>query len=293
MDNTAADTRIGYIRGEFVPLTKASIPVMDRGFLFGDGVYEVTAVIEGRLVDDAAHLARLERSLKEIGIVNPHTASRWTQLEEEIVRRNKLTNGLIYLQVTRGVAERAFKYKDGLVPTVVMFPQFSPVQYNPLTKTGARIITLPDLRWARCDIKSTSLLAQVLAKHAASQAGVAEAWMMRDDVITEGASSTAYIVTQQGDLVTRALSHETLPGITRQTLLLIAQDLKLRIVERPFTRQEVLDAREVFYTSASTIAIPVVEMDGMPVGGTKPGPVFETLYAAYMQEAMQLTPVAS
>ncbi|MFE8873806.1 D-amino-acid transaminase [Acetobacter persici] len=293
MDNTAADTRIGYIRGEFVALAKASIPVMDRGFLFGDGVYEVTAVIEGRLVDDAAHLARLERSLKEIGIVNPYTASQWTQLEEEIVRRNTLTNGLIYLQVTRGVAERAFKYKDRLVPTVVMFPQFSPVQYNPLTKTGARIITLPDLRWARCDIKSTSLLAQVLAKHAASQAGVAEAWMMRDDVITEGASSTAYIVTQQGDLVTRALSHETLPGITRQTLLRIAQDLNLRIVERPFTRQEVLEAREVFYTSASTIAIPVVEMDGVPVGSTKPGPVFEALYAAYMQNVMQLAPVAS
>lgn len=290
---TAADTRIGYIRGNFTPLAHATIPVMDRGFLFGDGVYEVTAVIEGRLVDDGPHLTRLDRSLKEIGIPNPYPPEHWTQLEEEIVRRNGLQNGLIYLQVTRGVAERAFKYVAGLEPTVVLFPQFSPVQYHPLTKTGARIITLPDLRWARCDIKSTSLLAQVMAKHAAAQAGVAEAWMMRGDTITEGASSTAYIVTQTGEIITRALSHETLPGITRQTILHIARQRALTVVERPFTRQEVLDAAEVFYTSASTIAIPVVEMDGIPVGGGKPGPVFDALYTAYMQAVMQLPTVAA
>lgn len=285
---TTEETRVGYIRGAFTPLADATIPVMDRGFLFGDGVYEVTAVIEGRLVDDGPHLTRLARSLNEIGITNPYPAEKWTQLEEEIVRRNKLQNGLIYIQVTRGVAERAFKYADKLEPTVVIFPQFSPVQYSPLTKTGASIITLPDLRWARCDIKSTSLLAQVLAKHAASQAGVAEAWMTRGETITEGASSTAYIVTQAGDLVTRALSHETLPGITRQTILQIAHQRALNVIERPFTRKEVLEAAEVFYTSASTIAIPVVEMDGSPVGSGKPGPVFDALYDAYMQAVMTL-----
>ncbi|AQS89475.1 branched-chain amino acid aminotransferase [Neoasaia chiangmaiensis NBRC 101099] len=274
-----------------MPLADATIPVMDRGFLFGDGVYEVTAVIEGRLVDDAAHLARLDRSLREIGISNPFPADDWRRIEEGIVRRNALRNGLIYIQVSRGVAERAFKYPDDLQPTVVMFPQFSPVQDNPLTRTGARIMTLPDLRWARCDIKSTSLLAQVLAKRAAAEAGMAEAWMTRGDTITEGASSTAYIVTQDGAIITRSLSHEILPGITRRTILRIAGERGLRIVERPFTRDEALTAAEAFYTSASTIAIPVVDIDGHAIGPGRPGPVFTQLYTAYMDAVMALTDV--
>lgn len=289
---TTKNNRIAYIRGQFVPLEEAVIPVMDRGFLFGDGVYEVTAVIEGRLVDNAPHLARLSRSLEEIGIPNPFSSQEWTEIEENIVRYNALRNGLIYIQVTRGVAERAFKYPKGLVPTVVMFPQFSPVQHHPLTRTGARIITLPDLRWKRCDIKSTSLLAQVLAKHAADTAGVAEAWMLHDEHVTEGASSTAYIVTDKGEIITRGLSHEVLPGITRQTMLHIAQKLDLTVVLRPFTRQEALNATEVFYTSASTIAIPVVEIDEQTVGNGKPGPVFEALYAAYLQAVMDLPEVS-
>ncbi|MFT8417581.1 MAG: D-amino acid aminotransferase [Acetobacter sp.] len=285
---TTKDNRIAYIRGQFVPLEEAFIPVMDRGFLFGDGVYEVTAVIEGRLVDNAPHLARLSRSLEGIGIPNPFSSQEWTEIEENIVRQNALRNGLIYIQVTRGVAERSFKYPKGLAPTVVMFPQFSPVQHNPLTRTGARIITLPDLRWKRCDIKSTSLLAQVLAKHAADTAGVAEAWMLHGEHITEGASSTAYIVTHQGEIITRELSHEVLPGITRQTMLSIAQKLNLRVIQRPFTRQEALNAAEVFYTSASTIGIPVIEIDGQSVGNAKPGPVFKALYTTYLQAVMSL-----
>ncbi|GBQ25193.1 branched-chain amino acid aminotransferase [Gluconacetobacter sacchari DSM 12717] len=285
---TTTDTRIAFIRGQFVPLAEAVIPVMDRGFLFGDGVYEVTAVIEGRLVDDTPHLARLARSLAEIDIPNPFAAPEWTAIEKELMRRNGLRNGLIYIQVTRGVAERAFAYADGLAPTVVLFPQFQPVQYSPLTKTGARIITLPDQRWTRCDIKSTSLLAQVMAKHAVSQAGAHEAWMTRGDQITEGASSTAYIVTAGGDVITRDLSPAVLPGITRQTILKIARARGLTIVERPFTRAEALAATEAFYTSASTIAIPVATIDGHPIGDREPGPVFQDLYAAYMRDLMDL-----
>lgn len=288
---TITDNRVGYIRGEFRLLAEATIPLMDRGFLFGDGVYEVTAVIEGRLVDDSLHLARLDRSLKEIGVPNPFSAQQWARLERDIVRRNNLLNGLIYIQVTRGVAERAFKYPQGLEPTVVIFPQFYPVQYSPLSKTGASIITVPDIRWKRCDVKSTSLLAQVIAKHAAEQAGAAEAWMMHDHVITEGASSTAYIVTKKGEIITRSLSQEVLPGTTRQTILRIAQELNLTIIERPFSRQEAMVASELFYTSASTIAIPVIEIDAQPVGGGKPGPIFEKLYATYMRDVMKLPPV--
>jgi len=290
---TNKDNRIGFIRGQFTPLADATIPVMDRGFLFGDGVYEVTAVIEGRLVDTSPHLARLARSLHEIGIPNPYTPEHWTQTEEDIVRRNALRNGLIYLQVTRGIAERAFQYPNILDPTVVLFPQFAPIQNNPLVQTGARIITLPDLRWARCDIKSTSLLAQVMAKNAAAQAGVAEAWMMRDDTITEGASSTAFIVTRNGELVTRNLSQDILPGITRQTILQIAKSCGLTIAERPFTRDEALNAAEAFYTSASTIVIPVIEIDGHPIGTKTPGPISRKLYTAYLDAVMTLPEIGT
>ncbi|WP_322783331.1 D-amino-acid transaminase [Gluconobacter vitians] len=285
---STVDNRIGFVRGAFVPLREAVLPVMDRGFLFGDGVYEVTAVIEGRLVDNDHHLQRLNRSLGEIGIANPFSTGKWTEIETEIMRRNELRNGLIYIQVSRGVAERAFQYAEGLEPTVVMFPQFSKVQSNPIIETGARIITVPDLRWARRDIKSTSLLAQVMAKHAVKQAGVKEAWMLDGDIITEGASSTAFIVTRGNELVTRNLSRDILPGITRRTVLEIAKRHGLTIVERPFSKAEVLEASEAFYTSASTIAVPVIEMDGVCVGGGVPGPVFRSLYDAYLQDVMTL-----
>ncbi len=285
---STVDNRIAFVRGAFVPLQDAVIPVMDRGFLFGDGVYEVTAIIEGRLVDNSIHLKRLARSLAEIGIPNPFTIEKWTEIETQLMQRNELRNGLIYIQVSRGVAERAFQYADDLEPTVVMFPQFAQIQSNPLTRTGARIITVPDLRWARRDIKSTSLLAQVMAKHAVKQAGVNEAWMLDGEQITEGASSTAFIVTRGNELLTRNLSRDILPGITRRAIIGIAERHGLTVVERPFSKAEVLDAAEAFYTSASTIAIPVIEMDGVCVGGGAPGPVVRSLYDAYLQDVMAL-----
>jgi len=169
-----------------------------------------------------------------------------------------------------------------------MFPQFSRVQSNPVIETGGRIITVPDLRWARRDIKSTSLLAQVMAKHAVKQARVNEAWMLDGDEITEGASSTAFIVSASNELITRNLSQDILPGITRRTIIESAKRHGLMIVERPFSKAEVLGAREVFYTSASTIAVPVIEIDGVSVGGGIPGPVFRSLYDAYLQDVMTL-----
>ncbi|MFC6049549.1 aminotransferase class IV, partial [Methylobacterium hispanicum] len=220
--------RIVYLNGAFLPFEEAKVPVMDRGFLFADGIYEVSAVLDGRLVDNAAHLARLDRSLGEIGIRNPHSLDEWERLETELVARNGLAEGLVYMQVTRGVYERDFGFPPAdTAPTVVMFTQAKTVAANPLAERGAKVITVEDIRWKRRDIKSVALLAQVLAKQAAVAAGVSEAWMVEDGAVTEGSSSTAFIVTQDRRLVTRPLSTALLPGITRAAVLRLAAEADL------------------------------------------------------------------
>ena len=221
-------SRIVFINGSFVPFEEAKIPIMDRGFLFADGIYEVSAVLNSRLVDNDAHLARLERSLKEIRIPNPYTAAEWTRLEEELVRRNGLVEGTVYMEVTRGVAEREFAFPADAKPTVVMFTQVKNISRSPAAEVGVAVVTVEDLRWKRRDIKSVALLAQVLAKQAAAEAGVAEAWMVEDGHVTEGSSSTAFIITKDGRIVTRPLSNAVLPGITRQSVLRLAEENGLR-----------------------------------------------------------------
>lgn len=277
------DSRIVYVRGRYVPIQEASIPLLDRGFLFGDGVYEVIAVIEGRLVDSGPHMKRLERSLREIDIPNPFSAEEWISIEREVMHVNSLDNGMLYIQVSRGVTERAFQYPENTKPTVIILPQFKNLLDNSILEHGARIITLPDQRWSRCDIKSTSLLAQVMAKRAVSLAGVDEGWLVRDGLVTEGASSNAFIVTQDGEVVTRSLSPAILPGITREAIMSISRLLGLKLVERSFSPQEILSAREVFYTSSGAIAAPVIEVDGQPIGDRKPGPIVQSLYKAYVE----------
>ena len=279
-------SRIVYVNGDFVPFEEARIPIMDRGFLFGDGIYEVSAVLDGRLVDSAAHLARLERSLGEIGIANPHTAAQWTRMNEELVRRNALTEGLVYMEVTRGVAERDFAFpKPGTPPPVVMFTQAKTILRNPAAETGARVITVPDLRWKRRDIKSVALLAQVLAKQEAAAKGVAEAWMVEDGFVTEGGSSTAFIIATDGTIVTRPLSTALLPGITRQAVMRLAAESGLRVDERLFTVAEAHAAAEAFFTSASAFVMPVVAIDDTPVGDGRPGPLTRRLRALYFDMA--------
>ncbi|MEE7455745.1 D-amino acid aminotransferase [Methylorubrum populi] len=275
-------TRTVYLNGAFLPLDEARLPVMDRGFLFADGIYEVAAVLHGRLVDNAAHLARLDRSLSEIGIRNPHTAEAWERLETELVAKNGVREGLVYIQVTRGVAERDFSFPKGdVAPTVVMFTQEKAILNNPLAESGARAITVPDLRWKRRDIKSVALLAQVLAKQQASEAGVAEAFMVEDGVVTEGSSSTVFIVTQAGALVTRPLSNAILPGITRKAVLALAQETGRPFEERLINVRELSEAAEAFYTSASAFVMPVVEIDGKALGDGRPGPVARRLRELY------------
>ena len=192
---------IVFVNGSFLPFEEASIPIMDRGFLFADGIYEVSAVLNARLVDNDAHLARLDRSLDQIRIANPYTAQEWTRLEEELVRRNGLVEGVVYMEVTRGAAERDFAFPKDAKPTVVMFTQVKNITRAPAAETGVAVVTVEDLRWKRRDIKSVALLAQVLAKQAAAEAGVFEAWMVEDGHVTEGSSSTAFIITRDGRIV--------------------------------------------------------------------------------------------
>lgn len=277
--------RIVFLNGAFMPAEDACIPVMDRGFLFADGIYEVSAVLEGGLVDNAAHLARLDRSLAAIGIANPYGHAQWTRLQGELVRRNDLAEGIVYLQVTRGVAERDFQFPPSLVPTSVMFTQAKRITDSPLVRTGARVITVPDIRWQRRDIKSVGLLAQVLAKHEAAEAGAQEAFMVEHGTVTEGASSTAFIVTAGGAIVTRPLSNAVLAGITRQAVMRLAAARGLVLEERAFSVAEALAAAEVFFTSASNLVVPVVALDGHPIGGGRPGPLAGELRRLYLDLA--------
>jgi D-alanine transaminase len=279
--------RIVFVNGSFLPYEEARIPIMDRGFLFADGIYEVAAVLRGRLVDNAAHLARLERSLGEIRIANPYSAADWTKLEEELVRRNELEEGLVYMQVTRGVADRDFAFPTDAPPTVVMFTQPKSMVDSPLARSGAAVVTVPDLRWKRRDIKSVALLAQVLAKQAAAEAGVAEAWMVEDGFVTEGSSSTAFIVSQDRRIVTRPLSHAVLPGITRRAVMQLAGEVDLTVEERLFSVEEAHTAKEAFFTSATSLVMPVVSIDGERVGEGVPGPLTQRLRELYLGMALE------
>ena len=279
-------SRIVYLNGEFLPFDQARVSVMDRGFLFADGIYEVSAIIDSRLVDNAAHLARLDRSLGEIGIRNPHDATEWERLQTELVARNGVSEGLVYMQVTRGVHERDFAFPPAdTPPTVMMFTQAKTVIANKLAETGAKVVTVEDLRWKRRDIKSVALLAQVLAKQAAAEAGVAEAWMVEDGAVTEGSSSTAFIATKDGRLVTRPLSTALLPGITRAAVMRLAEETGLTVEERLFSVAEAHAAAEAFYTSASAFVMPVIAIDGQPIGEGVPGPVARRLRELYIAMA--------
>lgn len=277
--------RIVFLNGVFMPAEEARLPIMDRGFLFADGIYEVSAVLQGGLVDNASHLARLDRSLAAIGIANPYGPPQWTGLQRELVRRNDLVEGVVYLQVTRGVAERDFHYPATLAPTTVMFTQPKRITTSPLAATGARVVTVPDLRWQRRDIKSIALLAQVLAKRQAAEAGADEAFMVEDGVITEGASSTAFIITRAGTIVTRPLSSAILSGITRQAVLRLAQEHGLALEERAFSVEEACRAAEVFFTSASSFVTPVIALDGHPIGEGRPGHLAVSLRGLYLNLA--------
>ena len=278
--------QIAYVNGSFVPLADAKVSVLDRGFLFADGIYEVSAVLEGKLVDNASHLARLERSVGEIALALPETLDRIIEIQKELITRNQLENGLVYLQVTRGAdAGRDFAFPKGVRPTLILFTSVKDIVNAPSAKSGIAVITVPDVRWARRDIKSVALLAQVLAKQAAAEAGAGEAWMIEDGKVTEGGSSSAFILTQDDVLVTRQNSSAILPGCTRKAVVALAEERQLRVEERPFTVAEALVAKEAFITSASSFVQPVVTIDGKAVADGKPGPMANRLREIYIDFA--------
>jgi D-alanine transaminase len=285
-------SRIVFVNGSFLPLEEAKVPFMDRGFLFGDGVYEGVGVLDGYLIDNEAHLERLERSLREVRIPNPYSRADWTGLEEEIVSRNGMAEGFIYFQVTRGVAERDFVFPQDAKPTVAMFTQAKSIAHAPAAETGIAVVTVPDQRWERRDIKSISLLAQVFAKQAAKDAGAQEAWMVEDGFVTEGGSSSAFIITKVGSIVVRPLSHAILPGITRKSLLRLSREAGVALEERLFTVAEAYDAAEAFLTSASNFVLPVVTIDGRAIGDGKPGALTRRLRQLYLQMAISPTVAA-
>lgn len=278
--------QIAYVNGSFVPIADAKVSILDRGFLFADGIYEVAAVLDGRLVDNASHLARLKRSVAEISLALPETLDRIQEIEKELVARNDLVNGMVYLEVTRGADDgRDFAFPKGISPTLIMFTTVKDIVNAPSAKTGIGVITVPDLRWTRRDIKSVALLAQVLAKQAAAEAGAGEAWMIEDGKVTEGGSSSAFILTQDDVLVTRQNSSEILPGCTRKAVVALAQERQLRVEERPFTVEEALAAKEAFITSATLFVQSVISIDGKPVAGGKPGPMTDRLREIYIDFA--------
>ena len=278
--------QIAYVNGSFVPLSEAKISVLDRGFLFADGIYEVAAVLDGKLIDNASHLARLERSVGEISLALPETIARIEEIQHELVKRNNLVNGMVYLEVTRGAdTGRDFAFPKGVKPTLVMFTSVKDIVNAPSAKKGVAVITVPDIRWERRDIKSVALLAQVLAKQAAAEAGAAEAWMTEDGMVTEGGSSSAFILTQDDVLVTRQNSSTILPGCTRKAVVALAEERQLRVEERPFSIAEALAAQEAFITSASLFVQGVVSIDGKTVADGKPGPMTNRLREIYVDFA--------
>jgi D-alanine transaminase len=277
-------SRIVYVNGAYLPEEDAKISIFDRGFIFGDGIYEVSAVIGGKLVDCEAHLARLERSCGEIRLSLPWPKAELVAIHEELIKRNSLDEGGIYLQVSRGAADRDFPFPKDVTPTLVMFTQARNFVNAPAVKTGIKVVSTPDLRWARRDIKSVNLLAPVLAKQFAAESGAQEAWMIEDGVVTEGASSTAWIVKGK-TLISRPLSNKVLPGITRMAVLAYIAETGFAFEEREFTLAEALDAEEAFITSATSLVMPVTTIDGHSIHNGAPGPTALRLREIYIDFA--------
>jgi D-alanine transaminase len=284
-------SQTAYVNGAYLPLSRARISVLDRGFQFADSIYEVWAVRAGRLFDAEAHMARFQRSLRELRIVAPMSEAALYAVLRETQRRNRVRDGLVYLQVSRGAAPR-----DHLFPTppraptvIVTAKSLDRCALEKRAAEGVKVITLPDIRWGRCDIKSVNLLANVLARQQAHEAGAFEAWLVDGEgFVSEGTSSSAFIVDAEGRLRTAGLSTHILHGVTRAVLVRLARERQITVVEEPFTVAEAKAAREAFFCSATNPGVPVVAIDNVPVGEGRPGPVAAALRAAYLNAAATL-----
>jgi D-alanine transaminase len=283
-------SRTVYLNGAYVPEEDAKISIFDRGFLMADGVYEVTSVIDGKLIDFDGHTTRLDRSLRELDMENPISRDDLLEAHRELVRLNAINEGLVYLQITRGAPnDRDFVFPDPdeTPQTIVMFTQNKPgLAENPTAKKGIKIISIEDIRWGRRDIKTVQLLYPSMGKMMAKKQGADDAWMVEDGAVTEGTSNNAYIVKDR-KIITRALSNDILHGITRAAVLRFAQEAQMEVIERDFTIAEAQEADEAFITSASTFVMPVVEIDSQPLGTGTPGPWVTRLREIYLEESLK------
>ncbi len=283
--------RTVYVNGEYLPENEAKVSIFDRGFLMADGVYEVTSVLDGKLIDFAGHAKRLERSLNELDMPHPAVLPDLLEVHRELVRLNGIEEGMIYLQITRGAPDdRDFVFPDPetTIPTVVLFTQNKPgLADSPAAKKGIKVISIEDQRWARRDIKTVQLLFPSMGKMMAKAAGVDDAWMVEDGAVTEGTSNNAYII-KGNTIITRHLGNEILHGITRAAVLRFAKESQMKVEERSFTIAEAQEADEAFITSASTFVMPVVEVDGLAIGAGTPGPVAARLREIYLEESRKV-----
>ena len=283
-------SRIVYVNGQYVPEEDAKVSNFDRGFLMADGVYEVTSVLGGKLIDFEGHAVRLARSLSELGMENPISKEDLLQVHRELVSRNGVEEGMVYLQITRGAPDdRDFVFPDPETtpPTVVLFTQNKPgLANNPAAKKGIKVISIDDIRWGRRDIKTVQLLYPSMGKMMAKKAGADDAWMVQDGHVTEGTSNNAYIV-KGHQIITRGLSNDILHGITRAAVLRCAEEAQMEVVERSFSIAEAQEADEAFITSASTFVMPVVAIDERKLGSGNPGPVAARLREIYLEESLK------
>jgi len=276
-------SRIAYVNGQYVPNAEASVNINDRGYVFADGIYEVIAVTKRQLVDPEWHMQRLWRSLAELQIPEPMSDPAMRAVMKQVIRRNRVRNGFIYMQITRGVAQvRDHAFSTEMRPSIVMTARNTKAVVTDEMSDGVKVVSIPDIRWKRCDIKSISLLPNILGKQIAKEAGAYEAWMVDEEgFVTEGTSSNAWIVTKDGELVTRPTDHAILRGITRTSIIALAEKAGLTIIERAFTIEEAKAAKEAFVTSTTSLVKPVTELDGDIIGNGQPGSVTEKLFALY------------
>jgi D-alanine transaminase len=280
-------SRIAYVNGRYLPRERAAVSIEDRGFQFADGVYEVCEVRAGRIIDERRHMARLDRSLTELRIARPMSPAALATVMRETIVRNRVRDGIVYVEITRGVARRDFPFPPGIRPTLIVTARSNdPARIEAMAAEGVSVVTVPDIRWGRVDIKTVALLPNVLAKQAAREQGAREAWLVdAQGRITEGASSNAWIVARDGKVVTHPLGQDILPGITRSVVLDVIKAQGLAFEERAFTLEEAYAAREAFMTSASQIVIPIIAINGRPVGNGAPGLIAAALRRDFHRHA--------
>ena len=282
---------IVFLNGEYMKADEAKVSVFDRGYMFGDGVYEVVPVVNYTVLDKEPFLERFERSLKELQLDWPMSKDEFLVMIDELVKRNDVKEGGVYMQVTRGVAPRDFSYPKDTPTTCTAFTFKKEVINTPYAKTGVKVVTVEDIRWKRRDIKSIALLGQCIAKEEAKQKGAYEGWMVEDGFVTEGTASTAYIV-KDNVIITRPLSNSILPGIRRKLLIEIANEHNVKIEERPFTTQEALEADEAFLSSATVFVLPIVDIDDHQIGDGKPGPICTKMRKMYIESALSIAGIS-